>query len=141
MYQFDRLFSVEQANELIPRLEIMVHDLQLHANTLRERISSLARSDPASEIDAMKLEQIIKLHPELRQFTDQMAELASQIEALGCFLKDIDLGLIDFPADVDNETVFLCWQIGESHISTWHSVEGGFASRRPLHGAAKPYLN
>ena len=55
---------------------------------------------------------------------------------MGCFLKDIDQGLVDFPflieadGDDEDEVVFLCWQYGEPHIVAWHSIEGGFGQRR-----------
>ena len=72
---------------------------------------------------------------------DDMAKLCAQIDQHGCFLKDIDLGLVDFPGEVDNQVVFLCWQFGEQRISAWHEIESGFSGRRPLSGAPKPYLN
>ena len=71
-----------------------------------------------------------------------MAELTRKIESYGCFLKDIDLGLVDFPGEIQGDDVaFLCWQIGEPRIIAWHSVESGFGQRKPLPGGKKPYLN
>lgn len=70
-----------------------------------------------------------------------MSEIAGQIEELGCFLKDIDQGLVDFPCEVGNEIVFLCWQFGESRVIAWHPIEGGFGDRKPIPGARKAYLN
>ena len=72
---------------------------------------------------------------------------ASEIQEMGCFLKDIDQGLVDFPflieaeGDDEDEVVFLCWQYGEQQIVAWHSIEGGFGQRQPLPGASKPLLN
>src|SRR5690348_497188 len=64
-------------------------------------------------------------HAELREtvarFTDQ-----------GVQVKDLDSGLIDFPALVDGEPALLCWRVGEDRIGFWHTVDGGFAGRRPL---------
>jgi len=70
-----------------------------------------------------------------------MAEIATEIEEMGCFLKDIDLGLVDFPSEMEGDVVFLCWQYGEAQVIAWHSIESGFGQRRPLPDAAKPYLN
>jgi hypothetical protein len=70
-----------------------------------------------------------------------MADAASQIESFGCILKDIDLGLIDFPYDSGEDVVFLCWQFGESRVVAWHSVDTGFSERQPLPGAPDRYLN
>jgi len=138
-YRFDKLFSPQEANELVPRLELLVRELQTHANQLRERVAALARQD--SELEDMGLQDIIDRHPQLKGITSRMAELAGQIESFGCFLKDIDQGLVDFPGEIEGELVFLCWQFGEPRLIAWHSLESGFASRRPLPNTPKPYLN
>jgi len=62
-------------------------------------------------------------------------ELAQAIDAvveLGLQVKDIDEGLVDFPALRHGETVLLCWMLGEDHVAHWHTIEDGFAGRRPL---------
>jgi hypothetical protein len=61
-----------------------------------------------------------------------MARLVDEIASHGAQVKDLDTGLIDFPALRHGETVLLCWQLGEDEIAWWHSVEDGFAGRRPL---------
>ena len=142
--RFEKYFSVAEANELIPRLEAAVRELQAQTAILRNQLAQLAALDsqaPTSEGEPRDLEKIIQRHPELRELTEQIAGLAAQIEDYGCFLKDIDLGLVDFPSELGNEVVFLCWQFGERQISAWHSIDGGFSSRRPISGAPKPYLN
>jgi hypothetical protein len=139
-YHFDKLFSPEEACELIPRLELLIRDLQSRAGELRGQIADVVVRDPGA--DHLELAEVIAHHPELRAPAARMAELAQEIESLGCFLKDIDLGLIDFPWEIDEgKVVFLCWQPGESEIVAWHTVESGFAERRPLPGASKPYLH
>jgi hypothetical protein len=136
---FQKLFNTADANELVPTLEVLIRDLQLQANALRARILEFVRAD--EQVDSMRLEQIIELHPELRPVTFRMGEIAHQIEQMGCFLKDIDLGLIDFPCEIGGEVVFLCWQFGEPHVIAWHPIESGFGDRRPLPGAPPNYLN
>jgi hypothetical protein len=137
--QFDKLFSADEANELIPRLQVLIADLQLAASQVRERIAELSEHNP--ELLDQTLRQIVKRHPELKDPSTRMAEVVDQIESLGCLLKDIDQGLVDFPFDNGEEIVFLCWQYGEPNVLAWHTVEGGFGTRRPLPGAAKPYLH
>jgi len=138
-HHFQKLFDTADANELVPTLEVLIRDLQLHANTLRTRILEFVRAD--ERVDSMRLEQIIDLHPELRPVTLRMGEIAHQIDQMGCFLKDIDLGLIDFPCEIGGEVVFLCWQSGESRVIAWHPVASGFGDRRPLPGVPPNYLN
>ena len=136
---FDKLFSEEEANELIPRLDILMRQLQMQATSLRARIDELSVDDPS--ILHSQMSEIVGRYPELRSFATNMAEAAAQIESFGCILKDIDLGLIDFPYDAGDEVVFLCWQFGESRVIAWHSVDSGFSERQPLPGAPNRYLN
>ncbi len=138
-HRFEQLFSEEEANALIPRLEILVRQLQMQAASLRERIEALSVDDPA--IVHSEFREVVGRYPELRSFTANMAEAASQIGSFGCILKDIEQGLVDFPHDAGEETVFLCWQFGEPRIVAWHRVDRGFSDRQPLRGARKQYLN
>jgi hypothetical protein len=136
---FDKLFSPEEANELIPMLELLIRDMQEALKTLRFKVAELAVHD--TELPNLTLPQIIERYPELSVPGEAMAEAISQIESLGCFLKDVDQGLVDFPFDNGDEIAFLCWQYGEPSLIAWHSIEGGFSGRQPLPGASKPYLH
>ena len=137
--EFERLFSEEEANELIPRLEILMRRLQAQAGSLRARIDELAVNDPS--IMHSEMGEIVGRYPELQTFATNMAEAAAKIESFGCILKDIDLGLVDFPYDSGEDVVFLCWQFGEPRVVAWHTVDSGFASRQPLPGAPNRFLN
>lgn len=138
-HRFEKLFSADEANELIPRLEVIVRDLQIQAGAIRKRIADLARFD--DKLAQLDLPKVIARYPELRPIASRMSELAGEIQEMGCFLKDIDQGLVDFPFlieaqneddDDEDDVVFLCWQYGEQRIVAWHSIESGFGQRRPL---------
>ena len=139
-HQFEKVFTVEEANALIPRMEILVRGLQVEADALRARIRDLARRHDSS-IAAMPLSELIELYPELKANAARMAETAGQVESLGCFLKDIDQGLVDFPYEIEDDVVFLCWQSGERQIIAWHTIDSGISDRPPLPRVNKPYLN
>jgi len=139
-HQFEKVFTVEEANALIPRMEILVRGLQVEAEALRARIRELARRHDSS-VAGMPLSDLVERYPELKENAARMAEMAGQVENLGCFLKDIDQGLVDFPYEIEDDVVFLCWQSGERQIIAWHTIESGFSDRRPLPGVNKPYLN
>ncbi|MGH7840017.1 MAG: DUF2203 domain-containing protein [Candidatus Binataceae bacterium] len=139
-YHFDKLFTPEEAGRLIPRLEFLIRDLQSSVSEVRGQIAEVAAGDP--EIGSLELPALIARYPQLRPSAMRMAELTSEIQALGCFLKDLDLGLVDFPWEIEEgRVVFLCWQPGEPEIAAWHPVETGFGDRRPLRGAPKQYLH
>ncbi len=118
---------------------MLIRDLQNHAGTLNSRIEELAETD--DQITTMRLQAIVETHPELAGAASRMADIIREIEALGCFLKDIDLGLVDFPYEMGDEVVFLCWQFGEAQVLAWHAIDSGFAQRKTLPEASKPYLN
>jgi len=140
-FKFDRLFEPYEVDELIPRLEFLMRGLQENAQKFRKRFSELTQEQVSAPIQSFELDELIRMDPELHEFAQQMAEFASQIEACGGLLKDVDLGLVDFPAEIEGETVFLCWQFGEPRVSAWHPLDGGFSQRRPLQGVRRSYLN
>jgi hypothetical protein len=131
--QFGKLFTEQEANELIPRLEALVRKLQANAAQARARA---AKAGPSAD-----LEQLSRSDPSMRAAMREMGKVAEEIQGLGCFLKDVDLGLVDFPGEVNGDTVFLCWQYGEQQLVAWHPIDEGFGSRRPLPGGPKVYLN
>ncbi len=64
----------------------------------------------------------------LQRVKDAMAE----IDAIGVQVKDLDIGLLDFPCEVDGQIILLCWKLGEKAITHWHGVSEGFAGRKPV---------
>jgi hypothetical protein len=130
----DRVFTVEEANALIPRFEIILSQLQQHSRALRDVISDL--SDASGTVpDDLTTEQLLTLRPEVRPVATAMEGLLRDIEATGAHFKGLALGLVDFPAEVDGETILLCWQHGEKEIGYYHTLDSGFAARKPLHVA------
>jgi hypothetical protein len=138
---FVRLFTVQEVDDLVPRLEFLMRGLQAEARVFRAELGNLAQRQPGWRLDLHSLDEIIRLCPQLKDVAQAMAEFASQIEAFGGSLKDVDLGLVDFPTEIEGEVVYLCWQFGEPRVCAWHPLDGGFAQRRPLGRATKDYLN
>ena len=128
-----RLFSVEEANALIPRLT--------------ESFEALARLRGQAESARASLQQLETrgrsngkdLGTEIRDRQDEIARLSRTAQAavegiagLGCEVKDAESGLVDFPSDRSGRTVYLCWKLGETAIRFWHELSTGFAGRQPL---------
>ena len=68
-----------------------------------------------------------------------LRDAVSEIESNGCVVKDLEMGLVDFPSKVNDEQVFLCWKLGEPAIRFWHRMDEGYAGRKPLdHAPAAP---
>lgn len=72
-----------------------------------------------------------------RGFYESLSDSLEQIRALGGEVKDLDMGLVDFPGRREGEDILLCWRLGEKRIEYWHAVDGGFANRRPLDESTK----
>ena len=69
---------------------------------------------------------------ELEQLAEQVAGCVDELDGLGVSVKDLDLGLLDFPALREDELVELCWHVGEDEVTQWHRVGEGFAGRKPI---------
>ena len=129
-----RHFTPEEANaalvEVRPLVEQMVERRREHAEALerQEELEGRIRGNgggipPATLAEAAA--EIERLERELSGIVDEIVEYGAEV-------KDLDEGLIDFPALRSGETVLLCWKLGEGEIEYWHRVEDGFAGRRPL---------
>ena len=126
-----RLFSLEEANALIPKLELIMERMQRRGIELRVAIEALARegSMPMQDIEVSEL---LKRRPELGDLVQELEELIGEIEQFGGQFKGLELGLVDFPSEIDGQIGLLCWQYGEKEITHWHPLETGFDGRQPL---------
>lgn len=131
----DKLFTLEEANALVPRLSILMSRLQPALLALRAAAEKLAAGPEAeTSIDAW-----FEQDPEVRAQAVLVRDLLAELQSFGVQIKGLELGLIDFPADLGGERVLLCWQYGEDEVSYFHALDEGFSGRRPLHpGSATP---
>ena len=129
-----RHFTAEEANgaltEVRPLVERMVEQRRLHVEALerQEELEGHIRGNGGGIPPA----ELADTAAEVERLARELAKVADEIAALGAEVKDLDEGLIDFPALRRGETVLLCWKLGEDEIRYWHAVEDGFAGRRPL---------
>jgi hypothetical protein len=70
--------------------------------------------------------------PEFAALAGELQDLVDRLIALGLQVKDVEAGLVDFPALRDGEEVLLCWRVGEAAVEWWHGHDEGFAGRRPI---------
>ncbi|PZR56094.1 MAG: hypothetical protein DLM50_09810 [Candidatus Meridianibacter frigidus] len=129
-----KLFSPEKANALIPKIEPLIEDLWAKR---RELAIKLLENDPALSPLHSPEPRLAGLRSPFvpKKFSHLKAEivrLLHRIESFGCILKDIDLGLLDFPGLRDGEQIYLCWKAGEPSIEHWHRVDETFADRKKL---------
>jgi hypothetical protein len=125
-----RLFTVEEANALLPALVRLMERMF----AAREKIIAMgeelervlaASSGNGGSKDASRAAAEISI----------ISEIVAEIRGLGCEIKDLDEGLVDFPArhpEGEGRVVFLCWRYGEEKIEWWHETDAGFAGRQHL---------
>ncbi|HYM08343.1 MAG TPA: DUF2203 domain-containing protein [Terriglobales bacterium] len=130
-----RRFTLEEAESLLPAIE----------ESMRQAISlksEFERAEGALQsinqrvimlggvlVDREKVYQH-KLHRD--QSAEQLKAAMQRIQESGCIIKDLDIGLVDFPTLFRGEEVYLCWKLGESSIGFWHGTQEGFAGRKPI---------
>jgi hypothetical protein len=124
-----KIFSVEEANALLPTVRHIVKVIQTgHARVLAQR-EAAKQAAGGAELGGGGM-------PGGERYIKALFKLASstgELEALGVQLKDYERGLIDFPSLRDGRVVLLCWQLGEGdQVEWWHDVDAGFAGRQPL---------
>ncbi len=134
----DRVFTLDEANALIPRLSYLMSRLQPALAVLRAAAEQIAAKVPAGTSIELSIEQ----DAEVREHAVVVRDLLVELQSYGVQMKGLELGLIDFPADIDGKRVLLCWQYGEDEVSYYHAPDEGFAGRKPLdpRGASRRVL-
>jgi len=127
-----RHFTLQEATNLLPRLEELIQtlrELRAAAVVKKAQIDQLWRRLEGGEpvLSAIGEEQ-----GTLDGVTGRLVSAAQALEATGCVLRDLDMGLVDFPCRAKGETVYLCWRRGEPAIAFWHGTGEGFAGRKPI---------
>src|ERR1700686_4580582 len=131
----DRTFTLEQAHSLLPVLESLLRTA-IASKKLMEEVEAEQQAlahriflNGGTFLDVVPLagRKAERIKAEQRA-KDALAE----IDSIGVQVKDIDIGLLDFPCEVEGQIILLCWKLGEKSITHWHSPEEGFAGRKPI---------
>lgn len=131
----DRTFTLDEAQSLLPVLESL----------LRTAISAKKLMDEV-EGEQQELQHRIFLNGGMfldvvplarrkaeRAKAEQRAKDAlAEIDSIGVQVKDLNIGLLDFPCEIEGQIILLCWKLGEKSITHWHGTEEGFAGRKPI---------
>ena len=130
-----RLFTLEQANRLIPWLERTFQRLTAsmqRLEDLRERVEELQREQRRLNGTFERYTEINTMQTELDEMNKELQSIVDDIVAEGIIIRDIPSGLVDFPHLRDGREVYLCWISGEERIEYWHETDRGFAHRQSL---------
>jgi len=129
-----RYFTLSEANELLPEVRPLAESLVEHRRGMREAAERRARLTAriAGNGGDLDPQEPGELDEQFERESQAVAQAAASLQQLGVLVKDLDTGLVDFPARHGGEDVLLCWQLGEDEIAFWHGVDEGFAGRKPL---------
>ena len=124
---FTKLFTVEEANALLPKLRELLEDVSTHREAIRERAPYV---EPILQASARNGGGKVGSEYGVEAYNLYLA--IERIRELGVLLKDLNTGLLDFPHEKDGHVVFLCWHPPEERIGYWHEIEAGYRGRQPL---------
>jgi hypothetical protein len=130
-----RRFTVDEANQLVPVLDGLLkrlHAMQGEARAKYEEMRDIRAVGYRKDGNLIMLTDYQLAKREFDQVVQAANQLLGEIHENGCRVTDVELGLIDFPAELNGESVFLCWQRGEAEVGYYHGLEEGYAGRKPL---------
>jgi hypothetical protein len=136
-----RYFTLDEARRTLPQVRACIERLQaLAAEAARlqqamQEGGQAARQIPPAHNGAARNGSGRRVYDALARteaLEGEMRLLAEELDEIGCEVKDVETGLVDFRAMRDGRAVYLCWRLGEDDISFWHELDTGFAGRQPL---------
>jgi hypothetical protein len=139
-----KLFSLRDAERLRVQLEpILIEAIEARRKLaeLEEELAKLAERVQNSGGLMVPYEKAARQRLERNRLAEAIQSALERIHATGCVVKDIEVGLLDFPARMNGEAVYLCWRLGEDRIRFYHSQDEGFSGRKPIDPRDADYRN
>ena len=131
----DRTFTLDEAQSLLPVLESLLRTA-INGKTLIEEVDNELQEtahrvflNGGTHLDIVYL---ARRKAEREKTIQRVKDAVAEIDATGVQVKDIDIGLLDFPCEVEGAILLLCWKLGEKSITHWHGVAEGYAGRKPI---------
>ena len=114
-----RIFTPDEANKRLPLVKKIVREILQNGKEMRELLGKTSGREQSDD---------------LLRIQEDIDRLMSELEELGCYYKDwnFEIGLVDFPAMIEGEAVFLCWRSDEPQLHWYHRMEEGYAGRKPI---------
>ena len=134
--QYSRLFTVEEANALLPVIKPGVEELLTTFREIQSEIEEAA-GQAKLPVGSPALAGQLQERGIVPRLFERVKTIIERIHAYGCVVNGPEAGLVDFPCLYSNEIVFLCWKHGESTVGHWHRIPDGFAGRKPLLDASE----
>jgi hypothetical protein len=130
-----RSFTLEEAQTLLPVLESLLRTAIAGKKLMEEvdaEMQAVQRRIFLNGGTYLDIVPLARRKAERVKAEQRLRDAFSEIDSIGVQVKDLDIGLLDFPCEVEGRTVLLCWKLGETSITHWHGTDEGFASRKPV---------
>lgn len=127
----ERIFTLSEANRLLPQLQSHLGAVKQGKSVLMQTREEIQRASSKAPFGGGSAVGVLYI-----QALQQISTHLQAIQEMGVLVKDVDMGLCDFPYLLDGRTVYLCWKLGEGDIRWWHEITTGYKDRHPLEGTA-----
>jgi len=130
-----RTFTLQDAQRLLPTLESLLRTAISSKKLIEDvdtEMQDLAHRVFLNGGTLINVVEVARRKAEREKAVQRAKDAIAEIHSTGVQVKDIDIGLLDFPCKVEGEILLLCWKLGEEKITHWHSTEEGFAGRKPI---------
>jgi hypothetical protein len=131
----NRSFTLSEAQTLLPILESLLRsaiDSKKLIETVDEEFQELSHRILLAGGMHLDIVHWARRKAEREKAIQRIKDALGEIDATGVQVKDLDIGLLDFPCQVEGRTVLLCWKLGETGITHWHGTDEGFSGRKPI---------
>jgi hypothetical protein len=131
----DRTFTLDEAQSLLPVLESLLRTAINVKQVIEEADAEFEALHHRIFLNGGMFLDIIPLarrRAERAKAEQQAKDALAEIDSIGVQVKDLSIGLLDFPCEVEGQTILLCWKLGEPAITHWHGLQEGFAGRKPI---------
>lgn len=123
-----KYFTLQEAEAFLPQIEEHLLEV-IKIRDARKLLQTIEIQFPDPFLAHAKE---IRSHKEIHRLYFQEYQHLDALAILGCFVKDVEKGLVDFYSKKDGKDAFLCWKFGEPHIAHWHDVTRGFEARKKI---------
>ncbi|MBC8876944.1 MAG: DUF2203 domain-containing protein [Planctomycetes bacterium] len=136
-YRPAKLFTVEEANAMLPLIRAITSDLVQQSREVLERHDRLSQLTNGRNLESGDpyTAELLQIQETLEKEAERVKEFVDELRALGAEPKSLTEGLVDFPSMMDGRLVHLCWKLGEDEVMHWHELDAGFDERQPLMAA------
>src|SRR5713101_8427376 len=131
----DRTFTLDEAQSLLPVLESLLRTAMAGKKLMEEVDTEMQAVGHRIFLNGgthLNIVPLARRKAERAKAEQRVRDSLAEIDSIGVQVKDLDIGLLDFPCEVEGQIVLLCWKLGEKSITHWHGTDEGFAGRKPI---------